>query len=326
MQCIKFRQNRTIKNNKKTFFTKKTVFLHTQLRFCNFAKLKILYIMKNYLKKNIFLILIAVFIFGCQDTEKNNTTEDTKTQNYYLLQVNYDLDSVTYVLAPSLANYKNARENGLSNTLFVFYPREFLGYTDTTVLLNEFGDTVEIPNSLIIPMHKGETAQKGDLVLTWWQKGTGMQRGIVLNDEPSTTPIVYYIDNQYTMYSSSNDINFWIDTLKENSFIVVKDSIMPGRSLIYNDNLYLVISQDADKIVASSWSGTLKVIDKDSCMFVPFGTDVEVGDSIYAPYIGIYFNGKVIQKWADIGKIKAEIDFLDTTIESYVNIPDIIKY
>jgi hypothetical protein len=280
--------------------------------------------MKNYLRKFIFFLLLITFVFACNNAENKN--KDTKsTENYYLLPVTHNFDSVQYVLAPSYSNYKNARKDGLSNTLFVFYPREIVGKTDTSVLINEFGDTVEMPNSLIIPMKYGEKAKKGDIVLTWWQKGTGMQRAIALNQNLSATPIVYYIDNQYSLYSSSNDINFWIDTLKPNSFIVLKDSIMPGRSLIFEHNLYIVISQNNDKILASSWAGTLKVISKDSCEFVPIKPNVEVGDSIFAPYIGIFFDAKVIQKWDDIGKIKAEIDFLDTTIESYVNIFDIIK-
>ena len=72
--------------------------------------------------------------------------------------------------------------------------------------LREIGDTASIvenkaviPNALIIPLPKQILKpHKGDILLTWWQGGNGLQRAIVVSDSIASEPIVDYLDMDYT--------------------------------------------------------------------------------------------------------------------------------
>ena len=52
----------------------------------------------------------------------------------------------------------------------------------------------ELPNTLIIGLPEGATAKKGDILLTWWQSGSGMKRAIVRDDSNPAEPKVDYLD------------------------------------------------------------------------------------------------------------------------------------
>jgi len=60
-----------------------------------------------------------------------------------------------------------------------------------------FDDDTEIPNYMIIPIRPDESAKVGDIVLTWWQSGSGMKRAIVTNASDPTAPEVNYIDIEW---------------------------------------------------------------------------------------------------------------------------------
>ncbi len=277
------------------------------------------------MKKIAIILFILSFFISCSLPKKGNN----KTNVFFSTTKKIKVHAGDYVLAPSKANYDTAMLRGIENTLFVFYPRKVLGETDTSVILEEYGDTSNIPFYLVIPMQRNKKVIAGDIVLTWWQKGTGMQRAIVLNKDSSARPVVYYIDNQYSLYSPATNVNYWIDTLLPNSFLVIKDTLMPGRTVLEKSkdfsNSYLIVSISDKKILGLSWSGNIKILDKKDCIFVPFKKNIKAGDSVEVPYIGMYSRGKVISKWPDIGKLKVKIFFIDTTLETYANIADAIK-
>lgn len=278
------------------------------------------------MKKITSILLILLTLISCSSPkQKKMENEDI----FFQQKTIHKLNPGDYVLAPSKANYDTAIAQGLENTLFVYYPRKVIKQTDSSFILDEYGDISNIPFAFVIALQKNKKVIAGDLVLTWWQKGTGMQRAIVLNKDSSETPVVYYIDNQYSLYSPATNINYWIDTLMPNTFLLIKDSLMPGRTVTEKgedfSNFYIVISAIKDKILVLSWSGNIKVLLKKDCIFIPFKPQIEAGDSVLVPYIGMYSRGRVISKWNDIGKLKANVLFLDTTVETYANIADAIK-
>jgi len=277
--------------------------------------------------KNKYLyILFLGFLISCNNTEIEDTNFNSTDDNYYLIDVSVEVDSDDYVLAPSKISYDSAIANGLEASIFVFYPRKVIQNFKDSVELYQIGDTVVLPASLIIPMNKNEKAIFGDYVLTWWQSGTGMQRAIVLNKDSSLTPTVYYLDNQYSFYSNITNISFWIDTLKPNSYIVLKDEIMPGKSIFvekdYFSVFYTIINISEENILALSWAGLLEVIEKDKFSTIDLHQDFNAGDSVLVPYFGTFSKGVVKSVWNDIGKMTVEIFFIDEEIEIYVNMID----
>ncbi len=280
--------------------------------------------------KNVIYLIIVLFVFVACNDELTNDNTDNVTEHYYLLKTDFNIDSGSYVLAPSKSSYDTALVNGLEYALFVFYPRIVMSQMPDSVKIDELGDTVVLPSSLIIPMQNNVKAYKGDMVLTWWQTGTGMQRAIVLSKDSTLTPVVYYIDNQYSLFSSANDINFWIDTLAPNSFLIIKDRIMSGRSMMveeeYYTTFYTVINVGQEKILGLNWAGTLNVFNKDEVKIIPLNTSFNVGDSVFVPYYGSYCSGTVKAVWNDIGKLTVDVLFIDEHIETYANMMDTYKF
>lgn len=254
--------------------------------------------------------------------------QDT-SKEFYLIDVHSEVIKDQYVLAPSKANYDSALVNGLSSSIFVFYPRKVIVNSKDSVTLKQIGDTVTLPSSLVIPLSENAKATKGDIVLTWWQSGTGMQRAIALNKDTSTTPTVYYLDNQYSFYSKATDINFWIDTLKPNSFIVLDDNLSSGKSIYvkkdYFSVFYTVINQTADSVLALSWAGLLEVFANNEFFEIDINQQFSIGDSVFTPYYGTYTKGVVKEIWPDIGKITVDVFFIDSYVEIYANMIDTYK-
>lgn len=276
-------------------------------------------------KNIIFFIFIITIIFACNIKKKENNA----TKDYFLIDITANIDSSNkLVLSPSSANFDSASANGLQNVLFVFYPRDVFANEGKYVLLNEYGDTVKMPASLVIPLPANKKVSKGQYVLTWWQKATGMQRAIVLNKDSSYRPIVFYLDNFTSPSSSKTMLLLNIDTLKKNSFLPISDSeIMSGRSFMdINDSSFnILINKSSDSIVGLSWAGFIKLVPISKCVFSNLYPSINIGDTVLLPYVGTYKKAVITKLWKDIGKVKANVFFLDTVFDTYANICDIIK-
>ena len=274
-------------------------------------------------KNIILLIIISTLFFGCN--QEKNIKKNNK--NFFLLNISADIDSNAYVLAPTRANIDSAKAKGLDNVIFVFYPRKVISSLGNRTIINEYGDSVDMPSALVIPLSKNKKVAKGQFLLTWWQKATGMQRAIVLNKDSSNKPVVFYLDNFTTPSSSQTMLMMNIDTLKINSFLPIKnDSIMPGRSFMNKaDQAFnIVINSDQDSVIGLTWAGMLNVVSIENCVFSKPDMKLNVGDTVILPYVGSYQQAVLKNVWSDIGKVKADVFFLDTIFETYANICDII--
>ncbi len=280
------------------------------------------------LKKIIYIIIsLSIFFVTCKEnTDKQEVGKENHENDFFSrksLSANGD-----YVLAPSKKTVDSLLANGTDNLLFVFYPRKVLKNEGEKVIVDEYGDSVVIPASLVIDLQKNKKVAKADIVLTWWQKATGMQRAIVLNRDSTSTPVVYYLDNMTTPPKNQQQFILNIDTLIPNSFRVVNfDSICPGRAFATDDDkrqFYIVINSVGDSVLGLSWAGTLKSFDKKNCVFATPPETLDTGEMVFVPYVGNYHPAEILQIWGDIGKIKVNVFLLDTFFTTYANIPDII--
>ena len=158
-----------------------------------------------------------------------------------------------------------------------------------------------IPNSLIIPIPEGQTAKKGDIVLTWSSYYGQMQRAIVINDENPSSPTVHFLD----MVSDDKNIE---ETLTPNTFVVLNDTEwQPGIQIIdENKNLYKIINVSNDKILAiDAILANITVLDKNKCEIVPFDQNLEVGDEILTNYWGSLQSSTIKKIDKEIGTIEA---------------------
>src|SRR5688572_28621578 len=133
----------------------------------------------------------------------------------------------------------------------------------------------KVLNPYVIAIPPKQTAKNGDIVLTWWQTGSGMQRAIVVDDANPSQPVVRYLDIDYDNPAKSRDGSTTIGKMDEkiipDTFFKLKEwdagtiiAVQDGANL----KKALVIRVAGDKILALE-NGKLQIYSKASCRPVP---------------------------------------------------------
>jgi hypothetical protein len=205
------------------------------------------------------------------------------------------------VLVPSYNWLQEANIKGTDKTTMIWYSQK-MSTPDKEMSEVEFmGDKKKVPNAYIIPIPAGSKAQKGDIVLSWWQSGSGMQRGIVVDDANPSEPTVRYLDLDYDNPAKSRDgkttIGQMDEQLKPNSFVKISAPMTPGTSVAVQDGdkmkHAIVIRAEGDKVFVKEFAGKIAVYDKSRCTPVPIKPDVRVGDKVKGVWVGSFENGTV---------------------------------
>ena len=139
-----------------------------------------------------------------KDTTATTTTEEVKKDGKIDPFKDFPKEAITanvgdFVLTPSENWQKDATEKGPDKVTFIYYSQNMaeVGSEYSKIdFLSSKG--IEIPNYMIIPIKSGQTAKKGDIILTWWQSGSGMKRAIVTDASNPSEPTVNYIDISWT--------------------------------------------------------------------------------------------------------------------------------
>lgn len=287
------------------------------------------------MKKILLVLLMATLgmtVSGC-GTANQSAGEETKpaetvaanTADDGYLPVDYPIVKTTavagdYVLAPSRTSVDEAFTKGLDNTTVIYYTAKMVTPGDAASVVQDLpGTSGKIPNSLIIPLKKGATAEKGDIILTWWQSGSGLMRAFVT--EGGATPKVRYLDSFATGE----------ETLLADSFIKLTGGLEPGVSVAYKNadsgrfEHAILANVAGDKAIILGFAGSLEVVDKSSLTVIPLSLDIKVGDTVLAPIISSYDTVTVKEIKADIGQITGEYKWVDEVKNEPFMFGDIIK-
>ena len=211
------------------------------------------------------------------------------------------------VLAP-YTYYKVAIDDkeDLKRKGLIFYKTKLETAGSEKSVVNYMED-YELPNTLIIGLPEGATAKKGDILLTWWQSGSGMKRAIVRDDSNPAEPKVDYLDmdmrldNDGTISGlAERNAN---EQLKPNSFIVLRDGEWaPGAQVACKNerdewNAATLIKATKDKVLVSGFSSRLSVYPKDDCRLIPMSDeDMKAGDTVWCVWVGTYQSGYTVDK------------------------------
>lgn len=216
------------------------------------------------------------------------------------------------VLAPSYNWIQDAATKGPDKVTFIWYNQKMIapGEVESEVEFLSPGK-VKIPNAYIIPIPAAQMAKVGDIVLTWWQSGSGMNRAIVVESADPTQPTVRYLDIDYDNPAKSRDgkttIGQMDEKLKPNSFVRLTSPWEPGTTLAVNDGAsrkpVKIIRVAGEKILAMSFAGSLKVYDKANVTPVPIRPNVKAGDKVQAPKYGTYAEAAVTKVDARNGRV-----------------------
>lgn len=203
------------------------------------------------------------------------------------------------VLAP-YTSYPSAIKDGddLNKAVLIFYKTTFEKGDKTSSALGS--EKAQIPNALIIPLKKGEKAKVGDILLTWWQGGSGMQRAIVLDASNPEQPKVNFLDLSFDRGSQADKESmgekFGNKELEPNSFQIVPDGEwVPGAQVACRADgdweAGTLIREQGGKVLVSGFASHVKAYDKNDCKLIPFNEDIKVGDMVHAVFVDGYDDG-----------------------------------
>ena len=241
-----------------------------------------------------------------KDTKDSTKTETTKTDGKIDPFKDFPKEAITanagdYALSPSENWQKDATEKGTDKVTFIFYDQKIASVGAEYSKLDFLSKKgVEIPNYMIIPIKSAQTAKKGDILLTWWQSGSGMKRAIVTDASNASEPVVNYIDIDWTN-PAKNDKGVGIgqqsEKIKPNSFNVISNMWEAGTTVAAKDgNDYVkatIVKVSGDKVLTICFAGAMKVYKKSDCVPVAIKPNVKAGDKVQVPWVGKYRNSKV---------------------------------
>ena len=271
------------------------------------------------MKKLIFVAVIGLSMaaMSCTGSNENNANGNDSTQTVSTTQMDpaawpWDFPISTgeqftdgeLVLAP-YTYYKGAIDDGadLTNKCLIFYNTN-LKTAGAEKSVVHYKEDYELPNSLIIGIPEGATAKKGDILLTWWQTGSGLKRAIVRDDSNPAEPKVDYLDMKL---DPTSKVNFADDhaneQLKPNSFIVLHDGQWePGTQVACKDErgrwlAAKLIKATDDKVLVLGFSEKVAVYPKSDCKLIPLSDEgVKAGDSVHGLFVAEYQPGYTVDK------------------------------
>lgn len=299
------------------------------------------------MKQKVFLILSAVFVclnFGCQANQAGKTVEN-KTANEMpepkvseakppvfgssapdeAEAVKFPFDDFPkvettakageYVLVPSYNWVSEAAEKGADSISFIWYVQKLAAAGKENSEVQFLQERRKVPNAYIVHIPPAQTAKKGDIVLTWWQTGSGMNRAIVVDDKEPHAPVVRYLDIDYDNPAKSRDGATTIGKMDEkivpDSFVKIKDWDA-GTTVAIQDGANLkkgvLIRAAGDKVLVLESVGKLKVYPKASVKPVPLVPNVKEGDRVKVPFVGNFKDATVTKVDANIGRVFVKFD------------------
>lgn len=245
------------------------------------------------------MMLATMMASGVMAQEKTNAWPWDFPQN-----VKIDVELGQTVLSCQGHYFSAVKKNeDLTKSTLIWYNTSVDKVGDGTITVSKFGETREVPNALIVPLKKGEKAEKGDILLTWWQGGSGMERAIVIDDKIPTEPTAVFLD----LYWPDDPKDPKVEErakgrqLEPNSFSVLTEGKWEsGAQVAYREDgewkSGILMQIDGDKLLLSGWASKLVAVDKDVCKLVPFKEKIKKGDKVWCEWLDYYKPNYIVEK------------------------------
>ena len=220
------------------------------------------------------------------------------------------------VLVPSYLWLQDATVNGADKMTMIWYSQT-MGTPDKEMSEVEFmGTKHKVPNAYIVPIPAGQKAKNADILLTWWQSGSGMERAIVVDDANPSEPIVRYLDLDYDNPAKSKDgktgIGQMEEKLKPNTFVKINAPFDVGSMVAIQDGAEQkpaqVIRVAGDKVFVNGFAGRISVVDKSRCTPFPLVSNAKAGEKVRAVWVNSLKEGTVTKVDPKIGRVFIKFD------------------
>ena len=290
--------------------------------------------------KKTILPLVAICTIACGGSNTNNTTStnsivdslstaSTADESNAVEEIPGDVLSIfadfpnmattaksgEYILIPAYKMLQKYAEE--QNSTVIYYNAKMATPAEiNSKVAFTFDGEQEVPNHLIIPIAAGQKVAKGDIVLTWWQSGSGMQRALVTDATNPDAPEVHYLDIDWDNPAKNKAVSIGQlkETIKPNTFTKLTDLWQSGTTVAAMDGMsikkFTIINVSNDKVLVKGFAGSMKMLDKSACTPLKVTNTVKVGDKIQAPWVGSFKNGTIKELKSDYGRAVIEFDDL----------------
>ena len=290
------------------------------------------------MKKEFSILSLGLmfFVTSCGGEEKNDESNDSNETDTTTVETTdetaalapgmtpWDFPTVgfngqpgDYVLCPGYTMYQNNLEDeDPTDGVIIMYTSEVSAAGDVESDIDfTFDDVQKMPNSLLIDIPQGQTAAVGDIVLTWWQTGSGMQRGIVTDASDPTQPKVRYLDldfdNPAEDSESGKSIGATEYQLKPNSFVKLTDPWQEGQYIACKNDEgkwknAQIVKVAGDKVLTIGFAGRITVYAKADCRPTVAKPAVKAGDMVWADFVGGWMECEVTKVDPKMGVVWVE--------------------
>lgn len=215
-----------------------------------------------------------------------------------------------YVLAPSSSWIAEAFEKGGEKQTFIYYGgwlrRAGKHASEIETLTRQHA---LVPNAFVIPIRRGERAESGDIVLTSWASGSGMQRAYVVGGE-AKSPRVRYLDIDVDNPSGFGTKE---DVLPADTFHRLHEPGQVGTTVACNEGArrtrWVVANAAEGKLLVLGFAGRMRVFSRADCENVPLRVQVKPGDAVQVPIVGAFTAARVTRVDPRVGRLWAKYDF-----------------
>lgn len=214
-----------------------------------------------------------------------------------------------YVLCPSREKVVEMSQAERKDAPTIYYTSKMItpGATESEVQSLYSPGPQMVPNAYLITIPAAQKAKVGDVVLTWWQSGSGMQTAIVTEAANPAEPTVRYLA---TIIDPNKDR---IEKLKPSSFVKLSQPFQPGTSVAVKGDSsspehWDVIRVAGDRVFVIGFAGRLKLLNKADCTPVPIKPQVKAGDKVSAVIHASFTNATVVSVDQKLGKVVVKQD------------------
>ncbi len=220
------------------------------------------------------------------------------------------------VLVPSYNWLQEATVKGADKVTMIWYSQKMSAPDKEMSEVEFMSDKKKVPNAYIVPIPAGQKAKNGDIVLTWWQSGSGMNRAIVVDDANPAEPVVRYLDIDYDNPAKSSDgkttIGQMDEKLKPNTFVKINAPFDVGSIVAIQDGAdqksAQVIRVAGDKVFVNGFAGKIDVVDKSRCTPFPLISKAKEGEKVKAVWVNSLKEGTVTKVDPKIGRVFIKFD------------------
>lgn len=200
-----------------------------------------------------------------------------------------------------------------------FYSYELFEAGPKISKFKSFGKEVTVPNLLVVPLPKGGKAKAGDILLTWWQSGSGMQRAIVMSAKDPTKPVVRYLDIDYDNPATGGKdgktpIGQMEEELKADTFVKLDKPWQAGTTVACKSadgkswTVENLIRVGGDKVLLAGFMGKLSARAKADCKPMPQKASFKKGQKVQAQWVTSVKPATVTKVDAKIGRVWVTFD------------------